>query len=173
MGPVIKFPDMRPPRRRDPMREPPPPSEFRRVSPAIIASQPGVQLKRLSRKRLWVWLGVAVALHIAVFIVYWLTPPLRIPWSPAPEDWVPVVSLPPTTDATSAQTPQAPPAQTPEAPSAQTPQAPPAQTPDVSSAPSLLEAKPPAPQPPPGQARGQTTDTRPRPAPHKEPSLVH
>lgn len=157
MGPVIKFPDMRPPRRRDPMREPPPPSEFRRVSPAIIASQPGVQLKRLSRKRLWVWLGVAVALHIAVFIVYWLTPPLRIPWSPAPEDWVPVVSLPPTTDATSAQTPQAPPAQ----------------TPDVSSAPSLLEAKPPAPQPPPGQARGQTTDTRPRPAPHKEPSLVH
>jgi len=104
MAPVIKFPDMRA-ARRDPLREPPPPSEFRRVSPAIIASQPGVQPKHLSRRRLWVWLGVALALHIVVIVAIWLAPPLRVPWNPAPEDWVPVTSVPPPTSDTPAPRP--------------------------------------------------------------------
>jgi hypothetical protein len=94
MTSVIKFPDMRPPPRRDPIREPPAPSEFRLSSPAIIASRPGVTIKGLSRKRLFFWLGVAVALHAALFLAIWLMPPLRIPWSPPPEAWVPVVSVP-------------------------------------------------------------------------------
>ena len=93
MTSVIKFPDMRPPPRRDPIREPPAPSEFRLSSPAIIASRPGVTVKGSSRKRLFFWLGVAVALHAALFLVIWLMPPLRIPWSPPPEAWVPVVSV--------------------------------------------------------------------------------
>jgi hypothetical protein len=106
MSPVIKFPDMRPPR-RELIREPPPPSQFRRASPAIIASQPGVQLKRLSRRRLWIWLGVAVVLHAVVFLAIWLAPPLHIPWDPAPEDWVSVTALPPASDAAAPQGPKA------------------------------------------------------------------
>lgn len=94
MTQVIKFPDMRPPSRGGPPREPPPPSHFRRSSPAIIATQPGVSAQPQSRKRLVLWFGVAVALHAALLLAIWLMPPLRIPWSPSPDAWVPVVSLP-------------------------------------------------------------------------------
>jgi hypothetical protein len=47
-----------------------------------------------SRKRLLLWFGVAVALHAVLLLVIWLMPPLRIPWTPSPDAWVPVVSLP-------------------------------------------------------------------------------
>jgi hypothetical protein len=94
MTQVIKFPELRPPSRGGPVREPPPPSQFRRSSPAIIAAHPEVAPQRRSRKRLFLWFGVAVALHAALLLCIWLMPPLRIPWTPSPDAWVQVVSVP-------------------------------------------------------------------------------
>ena len=51
-------------------------------------------VRRFRRKKLLIWFGVAVALHTALLLVFFLTPPMRLKWNPPPEDWVPVVSLP-------------------------------------------------------------------------------
>jgi hypothetical protein len=95
MPQVIKFPDMRPPSRGGPIPDLPPLAQYRQMTPAIIAVEPVVRTPRLERKRLLMWFGVAVALHAALFLAIWLTPPLRLKWSPSPDAWVPVVSLPP------------------------------------------------------------------------------
>jgi hypothetical protein len=92
---VIKFPDLRPPKSREPIPELPPPSQYRLISPAIIATDTFNRSAPPSRRRLFVWFGVAVALHAALFLAIWLTPPLRLKWTPAPTDWVPVIALPP------------------------------------------------------------------------------
>ena len=92
MNQPIKFPDMRPPM---PPREivPPPPSSYGHRIPAFPTSELGVKNRRGERKRLWFWFGVAVALHAALLIGIWLSPPLRIKWEPPPEAWVQVTSL--------------------------------------------------------------------------------
>jgi hypothetical protein len=51
-------------------------------------------VRRFRRKKLLIWFGVAVALHTALLLVFFLTPSMRLKWNPPPQDWVPVVSLP-------------------------------------------------------------------------------
>jgi hypothetical protein len=105
---VIKFPDMRPPKSPAPIPELPPPSQYRLTSPSIIATERLNETKPPSRRRLFLWFGVAVALHAALFLGIWLTPPMRIKWSPSPNDWVQVVSLPPPPVAPVTNKPSAP-----------------------------------------------------------------
>ena len=104
MHQVVKFPDMRPPPRDAPIRELPTPAQYRQMTPAIIAAERGPPPPRLGRKRRWAWFAVAVDLHAALFIAIWLSPPLRLKWSPSPDAWVPVVSLPPPAPTTPAAT---------------------------------------------------------------------
>jgi hypothetical protein len=95
MNHVIKFPDMRPPKSRGaPASELPAPAQYRQSSPAIITADLGITTQPVGRKRLVLWFGLAAALHAALFLVIWLTPPLRLKWSPSPDAWVQVVSLP-------------------------------------------------------------------------------
>ncbi|MGA2187718.1 MAG: hypothetical protein ABSH33_04260 [Steroidobacteraceae bacterium] len=94
MTQVIKFPDMRPPASRAPVSELPTPAQYRQSSPAIITAAARVAPKPRDRRRLFAWFGVAVALHAALLLAIWLLPPLRIPWSPSPDAWVQVISLP-------------------------------------------------------------------------------
>ncbi len=72
----------------------PTPAGYRRAMPLIGAPDPGVATPLSERKRRVVWFAVAVALHAALLLGIWLMPPLRLKWSPSPEDWVQVVSLP-------------------------------------------------------------------------------
>jgi hypothetical protein len=95
MNQVIKFPDMRPPKSRSaPVSELPTPAQFRQSSPAIITADSRIGTKPVDRRRLFLWFGVAVALHAALLLGIWLTPPLRLKWSPSPDAWVQVISLP-------------------------------------------------------------------------------
>ncbi len=93
MNQPIKFPEMRP---RHPPRDivPPPPSSYLRRIPEFPTTDSGPEAMRLRRKRLYVWLAVAVALHLALFVGIWLTPTLRIKWEPSPDAWVQITSLP-------------------------------------------------------------------------------
>jgi hypothetical protein len=92
---VIKFPDLRPPKSQNPPALGlPAPSQYRLSSPAILASEALRKTKPAGRRRLFLLFGVAVALHAALFLGIWLTPPLRLKWSPSPDAWVQVVSVP-------------------------------------------------------------------------------
>jgi hypothetical protein len=93
MNPTVKYPDMRPPVRGGPIRELPAPAQYRQTTPAAVGG-PAAPPPRVERRRLLYWFGIAVLLHAALFIAIWLTPPLRLKWSPSPDAWVPVVSLP-------------------------------------------------------------------------------
>ena len=97
MSQVVKFPDMRPPPR--PKIAPLPSlSEYRQIKPTLATKDTSMEItpvvRRFQRKKLIIWFGVAVALHAALLLAFFLTPPMRLKWSPPPEDWVPVVSLP-------------------------------------------------------------------------------
>ncbi len=97
MSQVVKFPDMRPPPR--PKITPLPPlSAYRQIKPTLATKDTGSEItpamRRARRKKLFIWFGVAVALHTALLLAFFLTPKMRLKWSPPPEDWVPVVSLP-------------------------------------------------------------------------------
>jgi hypothetical protein len=90
-----KFPDMRPPPGAASLVPSlPTPAGYRRAMPLIGAPDPGLPTPRSERKRRVIWFAVAVALHAALLLGIWLMPPLRLKWSPSPEDWVQVVSLP-------------------------------------------------------------------------------
>ena len=90
-----KFPDMRPPPGAASLVPSlPTPAGYRRAMPLIGAPDPGLPMPRSERKRRVIWFAVAVALHAALLLGIWLMPPLRLKWSPSPEDWVQVVSLP-------------------------------------------------------------------------------
>jgi len=112
MNQVIKFPDMRPASRGGPIPELPPLAQYRQTTPAAIRESSELKTGPVERRRLLAWFGVAVALHAALFIAIWLTPPLRLKWSPSPDAWVQVVSLPPpkpeTTAAVSVKVPKPP-----------------------------------------------------------------
>lgn len=97
MSQVVKFPDMRPPPR--PKIAPLPSlSDYRQIKPTLAMKDTSMEItpvvRRFRRKKLLIWFGVAVALHTALLLVFFLTPPMRLKWNPPPEDWVPVVSLP-------------------------------------------------------------------------------
>lgn len=97
MSQVVKFPDMRPPPR--PKIAPLPSlSDYRQIKPTLATKDTSMEItpvvRRFQRKKLFIWFGVAAALHAALLLAFFLTPPMRIKWSPPPEDWVPVVSLP-------------------------------------------------------------------------------
>ena len=97
MSQVVKFPDMRPPPR--PKIAPLPSlSDYRQIKPTLATKDTSMEItpvvRRFQRKKLVIWFGVAAALHAALLLAFFLTPPMRIKWTPPPEDWVPVVSLP-------------------------------------------------------------------------------
>jgi hypothetical protein len=92
MNQVIKFPDMRPATPPDPIRLPPPSGYVQRV-PLFPTTDGSVKSRRFERKRLLLWFGIAVALHAALLLGFWLMPALRIKWEPSPDAWVPVTSL--------------------------------------------------------------------------------
>jgi len=97
MSQVVKFPDMRPPPR--PKIAPLPSlSDYRQIKPTLATKDTSMEItpvvRRFQRKKLFIWFGVAAALHAALLLAFFLTPPMRIKWTPPPEDWVPVVSLP-------------------------------------------------------------------------------
>ena len=97
MSQVVKFPDMRPPPR--PKIAPLPSlSDYRQIKPTLATKDTSMEItpvvRRFQRKKLVLWFGVAAALHAALLLAFFLTPPMRIKWTPPPEDWVPVVSLP-------------------------------------------------------------------------------
>jgi hypothetical protein len=95
MNPVIKFPDMRPPKNREAsVGALPTLSAYRRSAPAFPTTDSAVENQRVERKRLILWFGVAVALHAALLLGLWLTPPLRLKWGPSSDSWVQVISLP-------------------------------------------------------------------------------
>jgi len=72
----------------------PTPAAYRQSVPTFSSTEPETKTRRFERKRLVRWFAVAVALHAALFLGIWLTPPLRLKWSPDPEQWVSVTSLP-------------------------------------------------------------------------------
>jgi hypothetical protein len=97
MSQVVKFPDMRPPPR--PKIAPLPSlSDYRQIKPTLATKDTSMEItpavRRFRRKRFLIWFGAAAALHAAVLLVFFLTPSMRLKWTPPPEDWVPVVSLP-------------------------------------------------------------------------------
>jgi hypothetical protein len=97
MSQVVKFPDMRPPPR--PKIAPLPSlSDYRQIKPTLATKDTSAEItpamRRARRKKLVLWFGAAVALHTAILLAFFLTPKMRLKWSPPPEDWVPVVSLP-------------------------------------------------------------------------------
>jgi hypothetical protein len=96
-NPPPKFPDMRPPPgAASQVRGLPTPAGYRRSMPLIGAPEPDARAPRGERKRLMFWFGLAVSLHAVLLLVIWLMPPLRLKWSPSPQDWVTVVSIPAT-----------------------------------------------------------------------------
>lgn len=96
MNPVIKFPDMRPPKTTGaPVIDLPTLASYRQTVPRLAIPEPRTLAPRAGRRRrLLLWFAMAVALHAAVFVGIWLTPPLRLTFIPGPERWVQVVSLP-------------------------------------------------------------------------------
>jgi len=95
MNQPIKFPEMRPKDRR-PSFNLPDPSGYRQRVPSFPTSDGTAQNRRAERKRLILWFGVAMALHAALLLALWLTPPLRLKWGPPSDAWVQVTSVNPT-----------------------------------------------------------------------------
>jgi hypothetical protein len=95
MSQPIKFPDMRPPKDRGASTiNLPTPAGYRQRVPLFPTSDTSIKNQRVERKRLIFWFGLAVALHAALLLGLWLTPPLRLKWGPSSDAWVQVTSLP-------------------------------------------------------------------------------
>src|SRR5882757_8505971 len=94
MNQPIKFPDMRPPKDRAASIDLPTPAGYRQRVPLFPTSDASHKNRRVERKRLFLWFGLAVALHAALLLGLWLVPPLRLKWGPSPDAWVQVISLP-------------------------------------------------------------------------------
>jgi len=84
---------MRPPKNARPTPLPAP-SRYRQSVPAFPVDAEGPSGRRTERKRKLYWFAVAVGLHAALFVGWWLTPPLRLKWNPSPDQWVEITSLP-------------------------------------------------------------------------------
>lgn len=94
MNQPIKFPDMRPPKDRRTHVNLPTPEGYRQRIPNFATSDGNSHNRRMERKRLLLWFGVAVALHAALLLALWLTPPLRLKWGPPSDAWIQVSSVP-------------------------------------------------------------------------------
>lgn len=74
----------------------PNPSSFRQLRPAVLGIPPvAVNAGLFERKRLIIGLGIAVAFHLSLGVIWWLIPPLRLKAGIDPQRWVQVVSVPP------------------------------------------------------------------------------
>ena len=70
------------------------PAGYRLSNPAVLGPPPmSEKAKRLRRKRLVIGFSIAAALHVGLILAWWLTPPLRLKASYAPERWVQVLPL--------------------------------------------------------------------------------
>jgi hypothetical protein len=73
----------------------PAPSAYRQSVPAgLPPPTAGIETPRAARRRWIKGLAVVVVLHASAALAWWLTPPLRLKTSPAPDRWVQVSSLP-------------------------------------------------------------------------------
>jgi hypothetical protein len=73
------------------------PSGYRQLNPAVLPLAPFSERARTSRRRrLMIGFGIAAALHVGLVLAWWLTPPLRLKASYAPERWVQVLPVAPT-----------------------------------------------------------------------------
>jgi hypothetical protein len=70
------------------------PSGYRQLNPAVLPVPPvGEKTRASRRRRLIVGFGVAAALHVGLVLAWWLTPPLRLKATYAPERWVQVLPM--------------------------------------------------------------------------------
>ncbi|MEA3151043.1 MAG: hypothetical protein QOD56_1982 [Gammaproteobacteria bacterium] len=70
-------------------------ADYRKTTPAVLGELPVDAKTRLfTRKRVVIGFAVAAALHVGLGLAWWLTPPLRLKASYAPERWVHVMPLP-------------------------------------------------------------------------------
>ena len=96
MATLDEFSKMRPPLRGAPQAiQFPTPSGYRELHPAVLDLPPLTAKGRSFHRRRWlIGLSVAAALHVGIVLAWFLTPPLRLKASYAPDRWVPVVSIP-------------------------------------------------------------------------------
>jgi hypothetical protein len=80
----------------------PPPSGYRQLVPAFQPPTLAPDAQRRERSRLLLWFGVALGLHAALLLALFLTPPLRLKASYAPDRWVHI--MPSGTDCLAART---------------------------------------------------------------------
>jgi hypothetical protein len=70
------------------------PSSYRLANPAVLPVAPVSEQTRASRrKRIVIGFSIAAALHAALVLGWWLSPPLRLKASYAPERWVQVLPV--------------------------------------------------------------------------------
>jgi hypothetical protein len=72
----------------------PAPSGYRQSVPIFQGPELSPDAQRSERRRLVLWFGVAVALHAALLLALFLTPPLRLKASYAPDRWVHIMPIP-------------------------------------------------------------------------------
>ncbi len=74
----------------------PTPSGYRQstVPPVFPTTEDSPVAKRFERKRLYFWFGVAVLLHVALLLAFFLSPKLRLKASYSPDRWVQILSIP-------------------------------------------------------------------------------
>jgi hypothetical protein len=72
----------------------PPPSGYRQLVPAFQPPTLAPDAQRRERSRLLLWFGVALGLHAALLLALFLTPPLRLKASYAPDRWVHIMPIP-------------------------------------------------------------------------------
>ena len=75
--------------------EPPNPAAYRQssVPPDFPTSDDTPTAKRFARKRVYFWFGVAVAFHVILLLVFFLTPKLRLKAGYASDRWVEVLPM--------------------------------------------------------------------------------
>jgi hypothetical protein len=72
----------------------PAPSGYRQLVPNFQAPELPPDAQRRERRRLVLWFGVALGLHVALLLALFLTPPLRLKASYAPDRWVHIMPIP-------------------------------------------------------------------------------
>lgn len=80
----------------------PAPARYRQAVPIFGTAELSRDARRGERRRLVLWFGVALGLHVALLLALFLTPPLRLKASYGADRWVhimpiPAVSNPPVT----------------------------------------------------------------------------
>ena len=92
MDQAPKFLPLRSPNPPAPIKLPSPSDYVQRV-PEFPTTDGSPRNRRLERRRLLRWVGVAVALHATLLLGIYLMPALRIKWEPSRDAWIPVWSM--------------------------------------------------------------------------------